>query len=616
MPDERRPGRASDLIKRFQAAVDQSGEAPLVPSSSFASAGKPRVSTAGIAVPPLATARRSSAAGADTEEAVVEPVKEHNGDVKEQDNNPIYLRSAGLSERPTGPKEEQGRKNAQEAFPDMQPAPLQAQADTLAQNTGLAERRTSPVPPVAVTQPSLDVPAPVPVPGTADLLAFPFAEPTEAAEADSGRLSPISPSTPTKGKESLSRPTSPSAEAGLLRAPPTRDDDSPPPPPLIELSARKSLSPAQTCAPHAPSSTASSSLTNLRTSSPAPSRSAHPSGRLTSPTASSLAKARPRVSSTTTSPTRSRPTSSAGATTSASSSAPRRPANATAPSVSAPRISPHNSRASLTPSTDPRRSPAVGRQRSGSIGSTTSRETAITGSARGATPGKAVPTSGTPRSRKAAEKISPTASRETAPKEHAATSTPTRTAATPSSSSAPTRGSPALRRPAGRGRIGLAGARMNRGGNHAVGGRKDKEDEEAEPRVQQPESKEEPGEVALEGQEQAEQVEDADPSSSTCTAEQPPSSSPVSAPAPGPSSAPAALCDASSPSVPADDIPVFKGFGSRPHGRIPIPMEKKVNPETGEEEMVAKQPRETDLEGEGGEQGGKGHGSEGEEMRD
>ncbi|GAA5903880.1 hypothetical protein JCM5296_005578 [Sporobolomyces johnsonii] len=569
----------------------------------------------------MATARRSSAAGADTEEAVVEPVKEHNGEVKEQGNNPIYLRSAGLSEKPTGPKEEQGRKNAQEAFPDMQPAPLQAQADTLAQNTGLAERRTSPVPPVAVTQPSLDVPAPVPVPGTADLLAFPFAEPTEAAEADSGRLSPISPSTPTKGKEGLSRPTSPSAEAGLLRAPPTRDDDSPPPPPLIELSARKSLSPAQKRAPHAPSSTASSSLTNLRTSSPAPSRSAHPSGRLTSPTASSLAKARPRVSSTTTSPTRSRPTSSAGATTSVSSSAPRRPANATPPSVSAPRISPHNSRASLTPSTDPRRSPAVGRQRSGSIGSTTSRETAMTGSARGATPGKAVPTSGTPRSRKAAEKISPTASRETAPKEHAATSTPTRTPATPSSSSIPTRGSPALRRPAGRGRIGLAGARMNRGGNHAVGGRKDKEGE-AEPSVQQPEAKEEPGEVALEGQaqvEQVEQVEEAGPSSSTCTAEQPPSSSsPVSAPALGPSSAPVALSDASSsPSVPADDdIPVFKGFGSRPHGRIPIPMEKKVNPETGEEEMVAKQPRETELEGEGAEQDGKGHGGEGEEKRD
>lgn len=41
-----------------------------------------------------------------------------------------------------------------------------------------------------------------------------------------------------------------------------------------------------------------------------------------------------------------------------------------------------------------------------------------------------------------------------------------------------------------------------------------------------------------------------------------------------------------------DSIPVFKGFGAdRPHGRIPIPMEKITDPETGEEKMVAKQPR-------------------------
>ncbi|GAA5927600.1 hypothetical protein JCM1841_002350 [Sporobolomyces salmonicolor] len=620
LPDERRPGRASDLIKRFQAAVDQSGEAPLVPSSSFASAGKPRVSVAGagVATLPLAAVCRSSAAGADTKEAVAEPVEEQNGGVKEQDDEPMYLRSAGLSEKPTAAKEEQGRKNAQEAFVDVQPAQPQAQADALVQNTTLPERRASPVPPVAVTQSSLDVPAPVTVPGSADLLAFPSAEPTEAAEADSGRLSPMSPSTPTKGKEGLSRPTSPSVEAGLLRAPPMRDDDSPPPPPFTDSSPapRKSLSPPQTRASHAPSLTSSISRTNVRTSS-SPGRSAHPTGRLTSPTASSLAKARPRISSTTTSPTRSRPTTSSGATTTASLSAPRRPLTASPPSVSASRTSPQSSRSSLTPSTDPRCSPAMGRQRSGSIGSTTSRGAAMTGSARGPTPAKAMPTSGTPRSGKPAGKTSPTASQESPAKADATTSTPTRTAAKPSSSSTPARGSPTLRRPAGRGRIGLAGARMNRGGNHAVGGRKDKEEGgeqegEAQPSVQGPETKNESREMTLRG---LEQVEESDPSSSAGTDEQPPSSPSESAPAPGPSNAPAAPSDAilSSSGPLDDDIPVFKGFGSRPHGRIPIPMENEVDPETGEERMVAKQPREAVSGGEGAEPDGKEHGGEGEE---
>ncbi|GAA5955110.1 hypothetical protein JCM21900_001614 [Sporobolomyces salmonicolor] len=616
LPDERRPGRASDLIKRFQAAVDQSGEAPLVPSSSFASAGKPRVSVAGagVATLPLAAVRWSPATGADTKEAVAEPVEEQNGGVKEQDDEPMYLRSADLSEKPTAAKEEQGRKNAQEAFMDVQPAQPQAQADALVQDTTLPERRASPVPPVAVTQPSLDVPAPVPVPGSADLLAFPSAEPTEAAEADSGRLSPISPSTPTKGKEGLSRPTSPSVEAGLLRAPPNRDDDSPPPPPFTDSSPapRKSLSSTQTRASHTPSVTSS-----IPRTSPGPGRSAHPTGRLTSPTASSLAKARPRVSSTTTSPTRSRPTTSSGATTTASLSTPRRPLTASPPSVSASRTSPQSSRSSLTPSTDPRCSPAMGRQRSGSIGSTTSRGTAMTGSARGPTPAKAMPTSGTPRSRKPAEKTSPTASQESAAKAHTTTSTPTRTAAKPSSSSTPTRGSPTLRRPAGRGRIGLAGARMNRGGDRAVGGRKDKEEGgeqegEAQPSVPEPGTKNESREMTLKG---PEQVEESDPSSSAGTDEQPPSSPSVSASAPGPSNAPAAPSDAipSSSGPLDDDIPVFKGFGARPHGRIPIPMENEVDPETGEERMVAKQPREPESGGEGAEPDGKEHGGEGEE---
>lgn len=44
--------------------------------------------------------------------------------------------------------------------------------------------------------------------------------------------------------------------------------------------------------------------------------------------------------------------------------------------------------------------------------------------------------------------------------------------------------------------------------------------------------------------------------------------------------------------VDLESIPVFKGFGGegRPHGRIPIPMEKFVDEETGEERMRAKQP--------------------------
>ncbi|GAA5936868.1 uncharacterized protein JCM15063_000085 [Sporobolomyces koalae] len=49
--------------------------------------------------------------------------------------------------------------------------------------------------------------------------------------------------------------------------------------------------------------------------------------------------------------------------------------------------------------------------------------------------------------------------------------------------------------------------------------------------------------------------------------------------------------DSSNKTTEQEDIQVFKGFGAdRPHGRIPIPMDTVIDPETGESKLVAKQP--------------------------
>ncbi|BGO98403.1 hypothetical protein NBRC10513v2_002798 [Rhodotorula toruloides] len=182
LPDESRPGRASELIRRFQAAVDDTGEKPLTVSSSFAAPAappRPRQSGEGTG--------RKGKDQADGKEVV-----------EAGEGKPLFFRSAGLKEKPAVPVEQQGRKNAKEAFPDMQEAPKaeevaremeadaskkeeeeeesspSAKADESApepsQPTENPPAHPASPPHPVVTQPSLDVPPSVPIPGSTDLL--------------------------------------------------------------------------------------------------------------------------------------------------------------------------------------------------------------------------------------------------------------------------------------------------------------------------------------------------------------------------------------------------------------------------------------------------------------
>ncbi|BGP13281.1 hypothetical protein JCM10213v2_001200 [Rhodosporidiobolus nylandii] len=660
LPDESRPGKASDLIRRFQAQVDATKEAPLVPSSSFATPGKPRLSAplSGATAAPVERPVRRSLGGAslgdvdekplpappvEEEAEGTEPVVKADEEGDEgRETELVTFRSAGLSEKPTLPPEQQGRKNANNAFPDMQQArPLSFEQEKPAEELNRADElelktddpveeekkesaSSSPhaaplhphkpnVPFPIVTQPSLDVPPPAPVPGSADLLSgepSPTDEPASVEET--GGLSPRSrsPSTP-KAKEGLSRPTSPAANDEALRVPPTRDDDSPPPPspplqPIEHMESPPSQSPSIN---HRNSLSPTVSRAGSRGSSPRPERGPATRGVMT-PTASSLAKARPRVSSAASSPTRTR----SPAQHSGSSTPGRRPSStfsATSPSLtaspvgfSAPNMSPSASRDSVQSAS--RFSPAlsssasIGRERSGSVVSTASRRssTAGAGGGPGATPRKSVPTTGTPRSRKAAAAAAeldsssdqakgksratdsptpvaraktpsvaapgtpakkpwgaPSSSSSTPAKSPTTSPTATRTSSSPASASsgagaagtspARGRGSLALRRPAGRGRIGLAGARTHR---HSAGVPQS-EETSGEQRAEEPKAEEELGANSESSRSQEEQNEHPTAESSAASSDAPPTTDGQS----------------------TDSIPVFKGFGSRPVGKIGIP---------------------------------------------
>ncbi|GAA5831295.1 hypothetical protein JCM11251_007824 [Rhodosporidiobolus azoricus] len=663
LPDESRPGKASDLIKRFQAQVDASNEAPLSVSSSFAAPGKPRLSATSQSLPPTIEPgrRQSSAIGLDEKPLPPPPATEavSNGEMKghepdkeqQEEDKPLYFRSAGLNEKPGVPPEEQGRKNAKEAFPDMKDPSVSEVAEALAASKmedpehgvsayekgkedkeeeplaadstslpapaepDLPSRNRSPIPHPIVTQPSVDVPAPAVVPGSADLLsgetspvtAEPDSTNAEAAEA----LSPRSPTTPTLlHHEGLSRPTSPRANDGALRVPPTRADDSPPPPDPIHsrpdspsLSRRSPQSSRQ--ASLSPTLSRSESIAStsprLDRSSAASSRGVH------TPTASSLAKARPRVASGASSPTQSRSSGLVAGASGSSSPSPslgsglgeeRRSSLASPPTRAAPFMSPSSSHDSIR--FFPRQAPAPGssatmsRQRSNSVKSNTSAATtAAEAGGAGRPRPQPVPTTGTPRSRKAAAEAAATEGAQTTGSLHrlssavpvietpprsktpsvgaagrgtpskkpwGAPSTPTKTAAgSPKTSPQATRapasvgGSPASRgrgapvpaagrKMATRGRVGLAGARGGRGGAVATAAGVKKEG-----------PREEGGNKEKEGEKHGAPAGDA---ATSVPADSPTTDEPIPA----------------SSSVPAD-IPVFAGFGSRPHGKIGIPGE-------------------------------------------
>lgn len=569
MPDHTRPGKASDLIKRFQQAVDDHSEAPLVVSSSFASPARPRTSNS-TSISPTATRRPAPAPA---------PVSPRADPAIETF---IPFRSAGLDAQPRRDDTTNDLgKNATGAFDHVIPAPSQAQCNALAHGTAPEPasqdqiRQHSRSPSIAIQQPSIDVPAPVePVPGSTDSIAprrspspVPVSEPTAhdedkaPAQSTTSTQRPRSPSpSPSpldRGKEGLSRPTSPAADPSLLRSPPIKDDDSPPGSPARPSfdgndddvpSASKPLSSEsaddQDAAPRVdsessepcrstmtsldsnpvatslsrvsrvPIASSSSSSTSSSTQTPkkkpiSPSTTSTPHRTSTSPTTSLKKPTRP----TSTSPTSSRltsPTASSLAktrprvTSSSSSSGPTnisptrtRSANSRVPSPTSTRMSPTNSRSSQRP----------GAEGAGGGGETgrSSTSSALKGtrfdSDRARAPGDTTGENG----RSAGDEVP--------------------------------------RKMASKGRIGLAGA----------GGQVQRDEDGSGPDGTTRQRTRREGAEGEEGD--REEKEDGQRTD-------------------------------------LESIPVFKGFGAdRPHGRIPIPMEKVVDPETGEEKIMAKQPR-------------------------
>ncbi|KAK4698636.1 hypothetical protein P7C70_g7637, partial [Phenoliferia sp. Uapishka_3] len=338
--DESKASRASDLIKRFQAQIS-SDETPLVPSSSFASAGRPRPAPPGPA--PLAARledTRKSLEGYRKVDHV--PLKSLTVPSEQVSTRP-WLKSANSSESVA----KSAQSTTEESAPPLQPV---------------------------VTRPSLDVVIPAAVPSS-----------TLSAEGTPVIASGLS------AKEGLSRPSSPLFETGRLSVPPPSDENSPPPSPIYGSPPPLAFSPT-------PASTSSLTSSPPVPSSPAPSlhleaapRKVTRSGSITEPTQAFLLKTKPRVSSGhTPSSTSSRSASPTGSTRSRGLS---HPASPTPPS--SVRMSPTNSRSSL----GARLSPSEEKPRSHSSASNRSTVTSTGG---GAGPRKVVPTTGTPRSRAAA----------------------------------------------------------------------------------------------------------------------------------------------------------------------------------------------------------------------
>lgn len=156
-------------------------------------------------------------------------------------------------------------------------------------------------------------------------------------------------------------------------------------------------------------------------------------------------------------------------------------------------------------------------------------------------------------------------------------------------------GKPAGVMMAKRGRIGLAGAGATRPAVSTSAGNAEPDGEA---------TKENDSTHTLEAQE-ASSISSTSTNSEKPLPSLPPPSSP-SSPNPNRSSSPPAPQSSEENSQSKEDdevdlesIPVFdpNKFGGRPHGRIPIPMEMRKDPETGEEKMMAKQPKEESGEG-------------------
>ncbi|GAA5901866.1 uncharacterized protein JCM6883_000421 [Sporobolomyces salmoneus] len=572
VPDHSRPGKASDLIKRFQQAVDSNGEAPLQVTSSFASPARPRNLSGGGSVSTSPTAMRTAQpreGGGD-------------GDSKSQETN-VPFRSAGLNEPPGDNIERESQNNALSAFPDMQPAPTQAQADALATNSDSHSftRSRSHSPSIAIQQPSVDVPAPEVVPGSTDAIAprSPSPVPIEMSTEDSAQsasrplsprpLSPAKSSSDLKGKEGLSRPTSPSADPSLLRSPPVKDDDSPPasrtisPEPEEEPASSSSPTiPPETSesvkAPHVEPSEDSPQMTSKKPLvSNEPQRS-FPSSTSKKPTSTSSpspsTSSTPRKVSTSslkkpssTSPTQPRTTASSTSST----TSPRPPRSLTSPTASSlakarPRVSNPSTASSKSSTVSPTRLRSTPNNRTSPTSTRMSPSNSRTG----------VGAEGMQRSGSASSSSSTSALKGTSLERSGSGFTQDGSSRTDSEGKGG--GSPTnVRKMATRGRIGLAGAGARIGGGRGgrTAGSNTGRSEEAE--------------SSREGQNEESEDSVKQESNSGDVAEK------------------------ADDTQDLDSIPVFKGFGAgRPHGRIPIPMEKSVDPETGEEKMVAKQPME------------------------
>lgn len=137
-----------------------------------------------------------------------------------------------------------------------------------------------------------------------------------------------------------------------------------------------------------------------------------------------------------------------------------------------------------------------------------------------------------------------------------------------------------------RGRIGLAGAGATRPAVSTMEGNSKLEGDATKQNDSTPESASTNSEKPL-------------PSLPPPSSPSSPNSSRTSSP-PGPQSSEENSQSKEEDEVDLESIPVFdpNKFGGRPHGRIPIPMEMRKDPETGEEKMMAKQPKEESGEGE------------------
>lgn len=221
LPDEKRPPKASDLIKRFQSHVDAAKEASSTPQSASSTPNRPRVSSHDFKKAP------ASPNGASPQPKTLADVAKESGRVygepAEDGSRPIFFRSAGLSEPPAKMTEEEDKK---------------LHADDVEFHSGSP---SSPVtrtdlPPIVTSPSADDGPVPDIVPGSASLLASPALNASshgrslsvESFHSPSHSRTLSVESIPSPRHEGLSQPSSPATETGRLSVPPLRHDSSPP----------------------------------------------------------------------------------------------------------------------------------------------------------------------------------------------------------------------------------------------------------------------------------------------------------------------------------------------------------------------------------------------------